>query len=54
MRKKYDYPAPDDFEQDKEILLSYDSSEEETERFIEEMRFAFRRAWFEYIEEFES
>lgn len=54
MRKKHDYPASDDFGQDKEILLSYDLSEDETELFIEEMRFAFRRAWFEYIEEFES
>lgn len=54
MKKLYDFPVQDDLEWEKEILVSDDASDDDIERLIEMNRPVFRRAWFEYIKEFES
>lgn len=54
MRKLYGFPAPDSLEQEEEMLVSIDSSDDDIERAIERSRSSFYWAWFEYIEEFES
>lgn len=54
MRRPKDYQRPEEAYFEDDWLTVDDISDEQVERLIEKNRFAFRRAWFEYIEEFDS
>lgn len=52
--KQNDYPAPEELGRDDEWLVSDELSDDQIEYLVERNRSAFRRAWFEYISEFDS